>query len=298
MSKTKRLLTPLESVQIAWGLKLRDFRQWCQPTTQGLFDWKSRQLKGAIKVAKSNMMNEVEQMLKAVQQSDNAKAARDTSESGSSVYLPIMVTAINAVETPPEYNDLVGQPQWMMGVAPNDPLQRVVEFRTVPAAYRCQIAFFAPEQHTTSAVSKQLISFFKHEAKRRFDVRYEVGFAGEDKITDAWNFRVLDNSLYPDKADIDIDNMSVILVDCVLVGLEPVIVGLGAEWDPVTDTGEPDGSIPPGVSPLPGHRQPDDVLGKFVIEADVKDKDIDGKTRVTIDPETRIITQKHIGDGE
>ncbi|WP_230656876.1 hypothetical protein [Psychrobacter sp. I-STPA10] len=313
MSKTKRLLTPLESIQMAWGLKLRDFRQWCQPTTQALFDWKSRRLEGAIVVARTSMMDDVEAMLKSLQENQNDKASGDTSESGTSVYLPVMMTAISAIETPPDFDQLIPQPQWMPGVVPSDPLQRVIEFRTTPAAYRCQIAFFAPDPHSVSAISNQFVNFFKFEAKRQFDVFYEIGFAGEHIIRDAWNFRVVENSLYPDKADAGLKNMHIITVDCNITGLEPIVVGLGAEWDNVTDTGEPESSLPsnagsgsgnttgggkplPGFKPLPGHRTPSDVLGKYVIEADIKDTDLQGETRVSIDPDTHIITQTQVGD--
>lgn len=75
MSKTKRLLSPLECLQLAWAMKLRDFRQWCMPTTQGVYDWKRRRLEAAIVVAKTSMVDDVESMLKAIQENDNAKNA-------------------------------------------------------------------------------------------------------------------------------------------------------------------------------------------------------------------------------
>lgn len=296
MSKTKQLLTPLESLQMAWGLKLRDFRQWCQPTTQALFDWKSRRVEGAIVVARSSMVDDAEVMLKALQENRNDVASGDHSESGTSVYLPIMMTAISPIEAPPEYDQIIPQPQWMKGVVPTDPLMRVVQFRTTATTYRCQIAFFAPDPHSVSAIANQLVSFFRHEAKRNFKVLYEIGYAGQNIIRDPWNFRVLENSIYPDKADVGLKNLHVITLDCNLTGLEPVVVGLGAEWDPVTDTGEPEGSIPPGLPPVVGTQQPPDVVGKYVVEADIKDRDLAGRTRITIDPDTRVITQTELGD--
>lgn len=302
MSKTRQLKSPLECMQMSWGLRLRDFRQWCQPTTQALFDWKARRIEGAIIVAKSKMIDDAEAMLKAVQENDNAQASGDKSESGTSVYLPMMMTAISPIESVPGFDQLIGQPQWMQGVIPTDPLQRVIEFRTTPALYRCQIAFFAPDPHSASSISNQLANYFKHEAKRQMSVMYEIGYAGTNIIRDPWNFRILENELYPDKADTELKNLHIITLDCNWSGLEPVVVGLGGEWDDYTDTGEPDGSLPPGkpgmpgLQPLPGHRTPPDQLGKYVIEADIKNTDRAGETRVSIDPDTGVITQTHVED--
>lgn len=45
------------------------------PTTQGVYDWKRRRLEAAIVVAKTSMVDDVESMLKAIQENDNAKNA-------------------------------------------------------------------------------------------------------------------------------------------------------------------------------------------------------------------------------
>lgn len=297
MNKVSRLLSPLESIQIAWGLKLRDFRQWCTPAGQkSIRDWKTRRVEGAIIVAKGSMVDDVEKMLKAVQQNENAEAMGDTTNSGTSVNLPFMVTAISAIESPPEREVVIGSPTWQNVVIPSDPLQRVVQMRTAAVSYRCQIAFFAPDPHAASSIANQFVNFWKHERKRGIDVFYELGFAGESIIKDKWNFRVVENTLYPDKAEVGIETVHAVTVDCVVVGAEPNVVGLGGYDDDITDTGEPDGSIPPNLPPVGGHRDPPEKLNSFVIEADVIEREANRHTRVTADPTTGEINQYDIKD--
>ena len=297
MSKVSRLLSPLESIQNAWGRKLRDFRQWCTPAGQkSIRDWKTRHIEGAIIVAKGSMIDDVEKMLKAVQQNENAEAMGDTTNSGTSVNLPFMVTAISAIESPPEREVVIGSPTWQNVVIPSDPLQRVVQARTASVSYRCQIAFFAPDPHAASSIANQFVNFWKHERKRGIDVFYELGFAGESIIKDKWNFRVVENTLYPDKADVGIETVHAVTVDCIVVGAEPNVVGLGGYDDDLTDTGEPDGSIPPNLPPVGGHRDPPEKLNSFVIEADVIEREADRHTRVTADPTTGEINQYDIKD--
>jgi len=291
MSNISRLLSPRESIQMAWGLKLRDFRQWCSPSSQtAITNWKRRRIEQAIIVSRTNMMDDVEALLKSVQQTDNAANA-GKSHAGASVSLPVMITAISALENPPERDVVIGFPNWQDVVVPSDPLQRAVQMRTTPASYRCQVAFFAPSEHACAAIANQFVNFWKHEGKRAVKVAYEVGYAGTSVIRDIWDFRVIENTLYPDKADTGIKNVFAVTIDCVIAGTEPIIVGLGAYGDDITDTGEPDGSIPPGLPPIEGNITPPDVLGKYVIEADAIEEEAGRHTRVTIDPETRIITE-------
>lgn len=291
MSKVSRLLSPLESIQIAWGLKLRDFRQWCAPTGMtAIRDWKTRRIEGAIIVSKTTMIDGVEAMLKAVQENQNAEAMGKT-DSGTSVYLPFMVTAISAIESPPDRDIVQGNANWLNVVVPADPLQRVVQMRTTPVAYRCQMAFFAPDPHSASSIANQFINFWKHESKRTFPVSYDIGLAGTSVIRDKWDFRVVDNTLFPDKADVSIDTVHAVTVDCVIVGLEPNFVGLGGVDDDITDKGEPDGSIPPNLPPVDGGAGTPEQLNSVVIEADVIDKAADRHTRVTADKVTGVITQ-------
>lgn len=294
MSKTIRLFSPLESVQQAWGYRLRDFRQWCAPAgQQSIRDWKRRRIEGAIIVAKTNMVDDAEAMLKAIQRAENDLASGDTTNSGTSVALPVMVTAISAIEAPPEFEIVRPNPNWVNVVIANDPLQRVVQMRAAAVAYRCQVAFFAPDIHAASSIANQFVNYWKHEQKRSFDVEYELGFAGTAIIKDQWNFKVAENTIFPDKISLDINTVHGVTVDCTIVGLEPNVVGLGHADDDLTDTGEPDGSIPPNLPPIGGGRDPADQLNAFVIEADVIGEDV-RHDRITIDPKTGVITQQII----
>lgn len=294
MSKPYRLLSPLESVQNSWGYLLRDFRQWCSPAgQQSIRNWKTRRVEGAIIVAKTNMVDDAEALLRAIQRTDNADAAGNKNNTGTSVSLPVMVTAISAIESSPEYEVVKPNPTWVNVVVDSDPLQRVVQMRAAAVAYRCQIAFFAPDVHAASSIANQFINYFKHERKRSFDVGYEVGYAGTSVIKDHWNFKVAENTIYPDKISLGIETVHGITVDCTIVGLEPNIVGLGHEDDDITDTGEPDGSIPPNLPPIDGGRDPVDQLNAVVIEADVMEEGA-RHTRVNIDPETGVITEQDI----
>ena len=305
MSQVYQLLSPLESIQMAWGLKLRDFRQWCAPAGQkSIRNWKTRQLEGAIIVAKTDMIDDAEAMLKAVMENDNAAATGDATNSGTSVSLPFMITAISGVESPPERDVLISQPDWVNVVIPSDPLQRVVQMRTTAATYRCQIAFFCSDPHAASAVANQFVSFWKKEAKRGFDVSYELGSAGTSIVNATWNFRVVENTLFPDKIDVGVKTIYGASVDCLITGLEPTVVGLGIlndegfNDDDITDTGEPNGSIPPGLPPVPGSRDPIESLNGVVIEADIKDKGSASTVRVNIDPDTGVITQTRIASDD
>lgn len=297
MSQITRMLSPRESIQMAWGAKLRDFRQWCSPQAQkSIRDWKTRRLEGAIIVSKSSMVDDVEAMFKSVQENDNAGAADNTTESGTSVSMPVMITAIAVIDTPPERDVVIGQPHWLNVVVPSDPLQRVAQMRTTAVTYRCQIAFFCSDPHAASSIANQFVSYWKAEGKRPIEVLHEVGIAGTSIIKAGWDLRVVENTLTPDKIDIDTKTIYGITVDCLVVGLEPTIVGLGHPDDDITDTGEPDGSIKPGLTPIPGSRDPEDKLNGVVTEADVIDTASDTHVRVTIDPLTDVITQINIED--
>lgn len=309
-SKTSRLLSPLESLQISWGLKLRDFKQWCQPTTQAVYAWKARRIESGLIVAKTKMVDDVERMLKAVAENDNAGAIDDNSEAGTSAYLPVVVTAISPIEAPPEHDEVIGLPYWSNVILDTDPLQRKVQMRTMAVAYRCQVAIFTPDPHSCSSLANQFINFWKHEGKRTFPVIYDVGFAGNDTVRIAWDFRVLDNSLSADSADVGLDNTYVATVDCTIVGAEPTVVGLGGKWDEVTDTGEPVNTLPhtktpdpnnpnvpiikPSIPPINGKQIPADQLGKVVIEADTFIAGKSKGTRVTINPDTKVVTQTEV----
>ena len=104
-------------------------------------------------------------------------------------------------------------------------------------------------------------------------------------------------------------------------------MGLGGDWDEVTDTGEPQESLPtrpnpeydpekptipfdpenpegpainpprvpiPGDKPVEGGRDDYEKLNSLVIEANVDDEDTDHEVRVVIDPDTGVITETNV----
>lgn len=223
----------LESIQIAWGYVLRDFRQWCKPEGQAMWRWKTAPLKQCIMAAKSSMIDDAEAMLRAWSENQNTKDSQ-----GMSAFLPVMTTAIASIQTPPEHEQVVGRADWLDVVIPNDPLERVVKMRTMPSAFRCQIAFFCPDAHGAMMLANQFCLYFKSEKKRTFGVDFEIGEYEGKPITDTWRFRVLDNSLYPDRAMSEYQNLHIVTVDCTIIGDIPVVVGLGGEHDKLTDTVE------------------------------------------------------------
>lgn len=288
------MVTPIKSsldcVQIAWAKLLRDFRVWTKPEGQALYRWKTAPLKHAIMACRSNMIDDAEAMIKAWEttQSEPGQA--------QSAFIPVMTTAIAPIQAPPDFEQVVGRSEWLEVVVPSDPLGRVVRMRTMPAAFRCQIAFFCPDNSGAMMLSNQFCLYMRNEAKRTFAVNFELGKHGEQVISDDWRFRVLENTLMPDVALQDYKNLTVVTVDCTIVGSIPIVTGLGGEWDDLTDTHEY--GTPPGYPPIVGGRDeyPDSALNLVVTDADVYDKADARHVHLHADVETGEITQTELGD--
>lgn len=236
-----------------------------------MWRWKTAPLKQCIMAAKSSMIDDAEAMLRAWSENENAK-----DDKGMSAFMPVMTTAIASIQTPPEHEQVVGRADWLDVIIPQDPLQRAVKMRTMPSAFRCQIAFFCPDAHGAMMLAGQFCLYFKSESKRTFGVDFEVGAHEGKPIIDTWRFRVLDNSLYPDKAVSEYQNLHIVTVDCTIIGDIPVVVGLGGSWDDVTDTIEV--GAPHGHKPITGkhkvkdgsdHPQTADEVGKLYLPDDV-----------------------------
>lgn len=291
----------LECIQQAWAYRLRDFRQWCKPEGKSVFAWKIAPLGQAILACRSNMVDDAEAMLKAWEENQNANTT------GRSAFIPVMTTAIAPIQSPPEYEQVVGRASWLDVVLPQDSQNRVLQMRTMPSAFRCQIAFFCPDTHGAMMVANQFCLYWKHESKRTFDVFFEVGMDGSKILTDDWAFRVLENSLFPDLASTDYKNLSIATVDCTIVGDIPIFIGLGGEWDDYTDNGEY--GTPPGWNNIPPDKNPNGIfkpieggatnpadLQKLVIEADTHDLGNGEKRHIVIDPSTLVITETDTTD--
>lgn len=209
-------------------------------------------------------------------------------------FIPTMITAVAPIQSPPEYEQVVGRSEWLNVVLPHDPKKRVVSLRTMPSAFRCQIAFFCPDSHGAMMVANQFCLYFKNEAKRTFSVGFELGFADDhqqQKLVDDWQFRVLENSLFPDKVASDYKNLTIVTVDCTIIGDIPIVSGLGGEWDGVTDTKEV--GTPPLHKPIVGTRTPAYIAkqNSVVTEADVYDDVAENHVRLTADPKTLQVRQ-------
>lgn len=282
-----RSLSSLEQIQIAWGYLLRDFRQWVKPEGLAMNAWKNAPLEKAIFACRSNMIDDSEAMLRAWDEhikDDNGKRT---------TFLPVMTTAIAPIMTPPEISQVVGRADWLMGkIAHYD---KLIEFRAMPSAFRCQIAFFCPDTHGAMMVANQFCLYFKNESKRTFKVPFEVGRTDDGTpIVDEWHFRVLENSLFPDNAATEYKNLTIVTVDCTIIGSIPIVVGADGEWDndtdkgekdtamptkwqnlPKTDDGTPVGSKPPSgatknpLKPIDGNQTPSTAKNAIVRQADV-----------------------------
>lgn len=238
-----RSLTSLEQIQMAWGYILRDFRQSCKPEGKAMTAWKNAPLEKAIFACRSSMVDDSEAMLKAWDEYTKDDDDKKTT------FLPVMTTAI-AYDTPPELSQVIGRADWLVGkIAHYD---KLIEFRAMPSAFRCQIAFFCPDAHGAMMVANQFCLYFKNESKRTFKIPFEIGKADDGTpIVDEWDFRVLENTLYPDNAVSDYKNLTIVTVDCKIIGSIPIVVGAGGEWDNDTDTGEKDTAMPTKWQNLP-----------------------------------------------
>lgn len=241
---SSRPLTSLEQVQMAWGYILRDFRQWCKPEGKAMQAWKNAPLEKAIFACRSSMVDDSEAMLKAWDE-----YTRDDDDR-KSTFLPVMTTAIAPIMTPPELDQVVGRASWLTTKTPHD--DRIIELKAMPSAFRCQIAFFCPDTHGAMMVANQFCLYFKNESKRTFKIPFEIGRADDGTpIVDEWSFRVIENSLYPDSAMSEYKNLTIVTVDCTMVGSIPIVVGMGGDWDSDTDTGEKPSAMPTKWQHLP-----------------------------------------------
>lgn len=239
-----RALTSLEQIQMAWGYILRDFRQWCKPEGKAMTAWKNAPLEKAILACRSSMVDDSEAMLKAWEEYNKDDDDKKTT------FLPVMTTAIAPIMTPPDLSQVIGRSEWLTGkIAHYD---KLIEFRAMPSAFRCQIAFFCPDTHGAMMVANQFCLYFKNESKRTFKVPFEIGRADDGTpIVDEWDFRVLENSLFPDNAMTEYKNLTIVTVDCTIIGSIPIVVGADGSWDDDTDTGEKPSAMPSKWQNLP-----------------------------------------------
>lgn len=254
-------LSVREAFQKSWGNVLKDFREWLLPDTADLIHWKTRPLKEAIAACPSRMVDDAEVMLSEWRKNQNSN------DTGMTSFLPVMLTAFDSVPSPPDASSIRGVPDWMPVVLPQDPQKRMVRMRTIPIAVRAQIAVFTDNPHSALMFTSQFCAYLTSETKRVMELTVNVG----DGITDSCELVVLDNSLYPSKVSTEAKNLTIFTVDVTLNGVIPQVVGLGGDWDTVTDI---------NGRPSTGNMQ------KVVVESDISDTENNSYVRWVADSVT------------
>lgn len=254
-------LSVREAFQTAWGQSLKDFRDWLLADTADLQHWKSRPLKAAIAACPGRMIDDAEAMLAEWRKNQNASVI------GSTAFMPVMLTAFDAVPSAPDVSSMRGLPDWMPVILPQDPLKRLVRMRTIPLAIRAQIAIFTDNPHSALMLASQFCAYLTSETKRVLTLTLTLG----EDITDDSDLVVLDNSLYASKVSTEAKNLTIYTVDVTLSGVIPQIVGFGGAWDATTDA---DG------------RPSTEDMQNVVVEADIVDADVELHVRVEADPDT------------
>lgn len=273
---SKRVLTPRECVEQGIAQFILDFRRWMVPETKLLSRWKTQRI--AYGVAAGKMVNDFQGMLDSYR-----KKQQD---------VPILLVAVQQIAAPPDLSQVIGIPFELKTVIPTDPLKRKVLLRTEPRTYHVQFVFLANDPDSANAFTSQFCSYVRLMEKRRFMVNY---FLSPD-LRAEWEMTIFDNSLYPDKADIEENNLVAGLVDFDISGLTPrVIAGLPPLYeDEFTEIPKDDGGVGGGGSNDPG-KVPKGW--EVVVEGDMnKDRDPveDEFTRVYADPITGERTEAQI----
>lgn len=212
------------------------FKNWLMADTKPLQNWKQR--KGSIKACSGRLIDDVEAMLKQY---------RTKSEDN---FLPVMLVAIAKITTPPDASLLKPMPALKDGMIEDDEKKRHIKFRTIPMSYRVQLAFVSPDSDSSSSLMAQFSAFMQDDFNRRFEVEYHLA---EDLKTN-WVMTVFDNSLYPDRAFVEQDNLEIGLVDFTMAGYIPQVVGLHTT-DTLIDNGQAffdDTKVLPNERPLVG----------------------------------------------
>lgn len=187
---------------------LIDFKQWLMADTKTLQDWKKRPK--SIKMCSSRMVDDFDKML-----------GQFRTKSDDNL-LPVLLVAVAKVNMPPDVDKLRAIPYLRNGILPNDEQKRRVKYRLIPSAFRVQIAFVSPDQDSVSSFLNQFCAYMQDDFKRRFDVEYGVA----PDLTTTFAMTVFDNSLFPDRTNVEQDNLEVGTVDFTIGGYIPQILGL------------------------------------------------------------------------
>lgn len=259
----------LKFIEDAWVRLLIDFRAWLIPETSKLEKWKSYPIEKAIRACRARLVDDAEAML-----AEWRKATSEEVDIGETATLPILLTALAPIQTPPDVNQ-VKSTSAFVEVAINN---QVVRLRTIRTAIRCQTVFFSTNVHDTKAFIDQFQAYLDDDIKRRIDVAYKIN----QQAIPSFKMTVLENSLFPDNIISEAKNIDIVSIDCVLLGVIPQVLGLGAGYDNNTGNGSDNTGTP--INKPQQH-------GLVVVQADATDLE---HVRITADPETGEITQEVI----
>lgn len=214
-------LSVVEYFQQSWAKYLSDFRSWMSPNTKAMLHWKTRPLKEAIAACPSRMVDSAMDMWSQWRKhQDNPSAV-----------IPVMLTAFEAVPTSPSISDIKAVPEWTKVVLENDPLERVVQMRTVSLTIRAQIVIFAPTTHDIAWFVTQFVNYAKREEKRYLQLNVQLG----DGINEEWPLTILNNQVDASTVPLNEKNLLACRIDLYLNGLIPEVVGLGESVDGMVD---------------------------------------------------------------
>jgi len=267
-----RVLTPRECVQQALAKFVLDFRRWLIAETKLLSRWKTQKV--AYAVAEGKLINDFNKMLDSYRKQSSG--------------VPMLLLAVQEIAAPPDLSQIIGIPYEIKTVIETDPLKRRVKLRTEPRVYHVQFVFLANDVDSANAFTSQFCNYVRLMEKRRIMVNY---FLSPD-VRQEWHLTIFDNSLYPDKADIDESNLCAGLVDFEFAGLTPrVTAGLPPLYeDEFTDTdGSGSGGTDGGNGNGSGGTDGNGSGGAWTVtvEGDLfKDRNEPTFTRITADPQT------------
>lgn len=271
---SKRVLTPRECVEQAIAQFILDFRRWIVPETKLLSRWKTQRI--AYAVAEGRLINDVNAMVDSYR-----KKEKD---------VPMLLVAVQQIASPPDLSQVIGIPYELEVVIPTDPLKRKVLLRTEPRMYHVQFVFIANDPDSANAFTSQFCSYIRNMEKRRITANYYLS----PDLRQEWHLTIFDNSLYPDKADIDETNLVAGLLDFEFAGLTPrVVAGLPPLYQ--DEFTEADGNGNGGGGGAGGGSGVVPNGWEVVVEADLfKDRADDDFTRVKADPVTGERNQEQI----
>lgn len=261
---------PLKAIQNAWVLLLLDFRAWTMPETLQLAEWKRREVAKAIRSCRAQLMDDSEGMLGAYRKNKN-----DGSETGTSSFFPVMLTATAPVDMPPDTSQLLGVPYFVETIIN----EKLVKVRVIPQAIRAQVAFYATNPHDARSVCSQLCAYLSDDWKRKINVTFNLG----GNVFDEFRFIVFENNLMPNPVPSEATNISIFTVDVTLVGYVPHVLGLGAYDEDTVGNGYDKNGMP----------KTGEINDSVVIQADQYDE---LHTRITADPDTGVIEVERIKD--